>query len=108
MRPHLDFTGWVIAVVVVVALSAGTGFGVLLTKIDTVVSNTNELIAHGTSPTSIKLRSAASVDGDLLCAFLVPALYNGKDPLIEFESSAVVRDCPSTIVAFLKLPPKDR
>jgi hypothetical protein len=102
-RPHLDFTGWLIAIVVVTALSVGTGFGVLLNKIDTVVSNTNHIIASGSSPTSKKLRSAATIDGDLLCAFLVPALYNHKDPLITFESEAVIRDCPTTITMFLEL-----
>lgn len=101
--PHLDLTGWVIAVVVVLVLSVGTGFGVLLNRIDAVASNTNELISHGNSPTSIKLKSAATVDGDLLCAFVVPALYNPKNTLIKFESTAIVRDCPSTIADFLRL-----
>lgn len=103
LLPHLDFAGWAIAIAVVGFLSVGTGFGVLLNKIDTVVSNTNHIISNGSSPTSIKLKSAATVDGDLLCAFVVPALYNPKNTLIKFEANAIVRDCPTTISDFLKL-----
>lgn len=113
--PHLDLVGWVIAIAVVAVLSAATGFGILLNKIDTVVGNTNTavnntrtILSNGSSPTSKKLKIAATVDGDLLCSLTVPALYNAKDPFIKFTSSAIVRDCPVTVAEFHRLFPKLR
>lgn len=94
-------------------LSVGTGFGVLLnatesavTGIQAAVTNTNTIIANGSSPTSKKLKAAATIDGDLLCAITVPSLYNAKDPFIKFTSQAIVHDCPVTIAEFHKLFPK--